>query len=318
MKKKLMKNKHIPVMLEEVKSFIPNSKKINVIDATFGSGGYSSSIIKEFKVNQLIAIDRDPISEIFAKELKNKYINFKLVNDKFSNIDNIIKEVNSRDKKYDVIIFDLGVSSNQLDNVNRGFSFQKDGPLDMNMGTSSIKAYEVVNLYEEKKLADIIFNLGEEKFSRRIAKNIVINRKVKLISSTLELAKIVSDSIPFSKVKNIRIHPATRTFQALRIYVNDEINELKTSLKKTINILNKDGLLIIVSFQSLEDRIVKDFFNHHSGKRWRSSRHYPELVDSGSITFKIITKKPLRPSDSEINFNPRSRSAKLRVAQKIL
>ena len=305
-------------MLEEVKSFIPNSKKINVIDATFGSGGYSSSIIKEFKVNQLIAIDRDPISEIFAKELKNKYINFKLVNDKFSNIDRIIKEVNSRDKKYDVIIFDLGVSSNQLDNANRGFSFQKDGPLDMNMGTSSTKAYEVVNLYEEKKLADIIFKLGEEKFSRRIAKNIVLSRKVKLISSTLELAKIVSDSIPFRKIKNIRIHAATKTFQALRIYVNDEINELRTSLKKTINILNKDGLLIIVSFQSLEDRIVKDFFNHHSGKRWRSSRHYPELVDSGSITFKIITKKPLRPSDTEINLNPRSRSAKLRVAQKII
>ena len=313
-----MKNKHIPVMLEEVKSFIPNRKNINVIDATFGSGGYSSSIIKEFKVNQLIAIDRDPISEIFAKELKNKYINFKLVNDKFSNIDRIIKEVNSRDKKYDVIIFDLGVSSNQLDNANRGFSFQKDGPLDMNMGTSSTKAYEIVNLYEEKKLADIIFKLGDEKFSRRIAKNIVINRKFKLISSTSELAKIVSDSIPFNKAKNIRIHPATRTFQALRIYVNDEINELKTSLKKTINILNKDGLLIIVSFQSLEDRIVKDFFNHHSGKRWRSSRHYPELVDSGSITFKIITKKPLRPSDTEINLNPRSRSAKLRVAQKII
>ena len=305
-------------MLEEVKSFIPNSKNINVIDATFGSGGYSSSIIKEFKVNQLIAIDRDPISEIFAKELKNKYINFKLVNDKFSNIDRIIKEVNSRDKKYDVIIFDLGVSSNQLDNANRGFSFQKEGPLDMNMGTSSTKAYEVVNLYEEKKLADIIFKLGEEKFSRRIAKNIVISRKVKLISSTSELAKIVSDSIPFSKIKNKRIHPATKTFQALRIYVNDEINELRTSLKKTINILNKDGLLIIVSFQSLEDRIVKDFFNHHSGKRWRSSRHYPELVDSGSITFKIITKKPLRPSDTEINLNPRSRSAKLRVAQKII
>ena len=313
-----MKNKHIPVMLEEVKSFIPNRKNINVIDATFGSGGYSSSIIKEFKVNQLIAIDRDPISEIFAKELKNKYINFKLVNDKFSNIDRIVKEVNSRDKKYDVIIFDLGVSSNQLDNANRGFSFQKEGPLDMNMGTSSTKAYEVVNLYEEKKLADIIFKLGEEKFSRRIAKNIVISRKVKLISSTSELAKIVSDSIPFSKIKNIRIHPATKTFQALRIYVNDEINELRTSLKKTINILSKDGLLIIVSFQSLEDRIVKDFFNHHSGKRWRSSRHYPELVDSGSITFKIITKKPLRPSDTEINLNPRSRSAKLRVAQKII
>ena len=305
-------------MLEEVKSFIPKNKKINVIDATFGSGGYSSSIIKEFKVNQLIAIDRDPISEIFSKELKNKCINFKLVNDKFSNIDQIIKKVNSRDNKYDVIIFDLGISSNQLDNANRGCSFQKDGPLEMNMGISSKKAYEVVNLYDEKKLADIIFKLGEEKFSRRIAKNIVISRKDKLINSTLELAKIISKCIPINKAKKIRIHPATRTFQALRIYVNDEINELRTSLKKTINILSKDGLLIIVSFQSLEDRIVKDFFNHHSGKRWRSSRHYPELVDSGSIPFKIITKKPMRPSSTEINLNPRSRSAKLRVAQKII
>ena len=187
----------------------------------------------------------------------------------------------------------------------------------MNMGISSKKAYEVVNLYDEKKLADIIFKLGEEKFSRRIAKNIVISRKDKLINSTSELAKIISESIPFRRIKNIRIHPATRTFQALRIYVNDEINELKTSLKKTIDILNKHGLLIIVSFQSLEDRIVKDFFNHNSGKRWRSSRHYPELTDMGPITFKLITKKPIRPQEWEIQKNPRSRSAKLRVAQKI-
>ena len=189
-----MENKHIPVMLEEVKSFIPKSKKINVIDATFGAGGYSSSIIKEFKVKQLIAIDRDPISEIFAKELKNKHINFKLVNDKFSNIDKIIKEVNSRDKKYDVIIFDLGVSSNQLENPNRGFSFKELGPLDMNMGEGDKKAYDIVNLYEEKKIAKIIFELGEEKFSRRIAKNIVLKRQTKIINDTLELAKIVCDT----------------------------------------------------------------------------------------------------------------------------
>jgi len=313
-----MENKHIPVMLEEVKSFIPTNKKISVIDATFGSGGYSSSIIKDFDVSQLIAIDRDTVSNFFAKKLKNKYINFKFVNDKFSNIDKIIKDVNSRDKKYDLIIFDLGISSNQLDNSDRGFSFQRDGPLDMSMGSSSKKAYDVINLYEENKLADIIFKLGEEKYSKRIAKNIVLSRKVKLIKTTLELAKIVSNSIPNRKLKNTKIHPATRTFQALRIYINNEIYELKTSLKKTINFLNKDGFLIIVSFQSLEDRIVKDFFNHNSGKRWRSSRHYPELVDTGSITLKIITKKPMRPSENEINFNPRSRSAKLRVAQKII
>jgi len=312
-----MINKHKPVMLEEIKSFIPHNRKLNIIDATFGGGGYSKSILDEFDIDQLTAIDRDPISNFFAEELKNKYINFNLINDKFSNIDKIIKTVNKKEIKYDIIIFDLGLSSNQLENSKRGFSFQNDGPLDMGMGKSTKKAYDVVNLYNENKLADIFFNLGEEKFSRRIARNIVASRKIKLISSTLELANIITKSLP-NKKSNYKIHPATKSFQALRIYVNDELNELKISLEKTIDILKKDGLLLIVSFQSLEDRIVKDFFNHNSGKRWRSSRHYPELADSGQITFKIITKKPIRPKDSEVIFNPRSRSAKLRVAQKIL
>ena len=144
-----------------------------------------------------------------------------------------------------------------------------------------------------------------------------MKRKIKLINDTLELAEIISESVPTKNKKQNKIHPATKTFQALRIYINDEINELKSSLKKTINVLAKDGLLIVVSFQSLEDRIVKDFFNHNSGKRWRSSRHYPELADDGPITLKLITKKPIRPSDLETKINPRSRSAKLRVAEKI-
>ena len=311
-------NLHVPVMLNQVKSFIPNNKKINVIDATFGGGSYSKSILNEFNINKIVAIDRDPLSKIFAKEIIQKYKNFKLINDKFSNIEKIINNISIKNKKFDVIIFDLGISSNQLEDPSRGFSFQSDGPLDMNMGSSSKKAYDIVNLYDEKKLANIIFELGEEKFSRRIAKNIVLKRKVKFIDSTKELATIISESIPIKLRKSKKIHPATKTFQALRIYINDELNELKISLNKTIKILNKNGILIIVSFQSLEDRIVKDFFNHNSGKRWRSSRHYPELVELGPITFKIITKKPLRPSDNEINFNPRSRSAKLRVAQKIV
>ncbi len=311
-----MKNKHIPVMIDEITSFIPKNKKINVIDATFGGGGYSRKILNEFDVNLLLAIDRDPISKIFARELKSNHINFKLVNDKFSNIDNIINKYYSNNKKFDVIIFDLGVSSNQLEDPNRGFSFKEKGPLDMNMGSGDKKAYDVVNLYDEKEIAKIIFDLGEEKFSRRIAKNIVLKRKTKVINDTLELAQIISESIPIKSKIQTKIHPATRTFQALRIYINDEVNELQLSLEKTINVLAKDGLLIAVSFQSLEDRIVKDFFNHQSGKRWRSSRHYPELAETGPITFKIITKKPLRPSGSEIIFNPRSRSAKLRVAEK--
>tara|TARA_Y100001970_G_scaffold96577_1_gene121612 strand:+ start:594 stop:1529 length:936 start_codon:yes stop_codon:yes gene_type:complete len=311
-----MINKHIPVMLNEVKSFIPNNKKIDVIDATFGAGGYTKSILNEFNVNKLIAIDRDPTTKQFANEVKKEFNNFHFANEKFSKIDDISKSLHLK-KKFDVIIFDLGVSSNQIEDSKRGFSFQKDGPLDMNMSSSSKKAYEVINLYDEKKLANIIFEYGEERFSRRIAKNIVNNRNIKSINSTLELAKIVEKCFPINSKKFRKTHPATRTFQALRIYINDEINELKNTLNKTIELLNNDGFLIIVSFQSLEDRIVKEFFNHNSGKKWRSSRHYPELVDLGPITLNIITKKPIRPTDIEISNNPRSRSAKLRVAQKI-
>ena len=311
-----MNNNHVPVMLEEVMSFIPTHKKINLIDATFGGGGYSKAILEEFKIKNLIAIDRDPISKIFFEELKKDFDNMELFNQKFSKIDELLKNSEYLEEKYDVIIFDLGVSSNQIDNPLRGFSFQKEGPLDMAMGSSSLNAFEVINSFDEKKLADIFFEFGEEKFSRRIAKNIVINRTKKTIENTLELSDIIKKSVPFSNSSK-KIHPATKTFQALRIYINDELNELKIALEKSENLLAKDGLLIIVSFQSLEDRIVKDFFNHKSGKRWRSSRHLPDLADFGPTTLKIITKKPLRPTDFEIKSNPRSRSAKLRVAQKI-
>ena len=184
------------------------------------------------------------------------------------------------------------------------------------MGSSNLNAFEVINSFEEEKLADIFFKFGEERFSRRIAKNIIISRNKKSIDSTIELSDIIKKSIPFSNSSK-KTHPATKTFQALRVYVNDELNELKKALEKSENLLSTNGFLIIVSFQSLEDRIVKDFFNHKSGKRWRSSRHLPDLGDLGPITLKIITKKPLRPKDFEINDNPRSRSAKLRVAQKI-
>ena len=157
--------------------------------------------------------------------------------------------------------------------------------------------------------------LGEEPKSRRIAKAIVNYRKNKTIDSTYEFAQIIRGAIGF--IKNKKIDPATKTFQALRIYVNDELNELSLALKKSIDLLNDQGKIIIVSFQSLEDRIVKDFLYRCSGKRWRSSRHYPELAEEGQITLKLITKKPIRPSELEIINNPRSRSAKLRVGEKI-
>ena len=304
-------------MINEIISFLPLKKSMNVIDATFGGGGYSKTILEKFNVNQLLAIDRDPISKIFAKEIESKFSNFTLINDKFSKIEEIVNNTKFKDKKFDIILFDIGTSSNQIDNEQRGFSFNKSGPLDMRMGASDKKAYDIINKYEEKNLADIIYQYGEERYSRVIAKEIVKNRKIKFINNTIELSNIIKKCLPKKNQLKNKIHPATKTFQAIRIYVNDELNELKTSLEKTLKILNKDGLILVVSFQSLEDRIVKDFFNHNSGKRWRSSRHYPELPDKLATQLKIITKKPILPSASEILENPRSRSAKLRVAQKI-
>ena len=312
-----MINFHKPVMLNEVKSFIPKDKEINVVDATFGGGGYSNAILENYKVKELLAIDRDPISKTLSEKIKSKYKNFTLVNDKFSRIDKIINDSNLINKKFDIIIYDLGISSNQIEISDRGFSFSKNGPLDMRMGLNNKSAFDVVNNYEETNLANIIFEYGEERYSRLIAKEIVKNRKIKFISNTSELSEIIKKSLPKKKYNKKNIHPATKTFQALRIYINDELNELKNSLHKSLNLLNEDALILIVSFQSLEDRIVKDFFNHNSGKRWRSSRHYPELPDEKATQLKIITKKPILPSDYEINNNPRSRSAKLRVAQKI-
>jgi len=311
-------NIHEPVMLEEVKKLIPSTKKINIIDATFGGGGYSRALLEEYNVNQLIAIDRDPITQVIAKDLSKKYKNFKIINGCFSKIDELIYlNCANKIKKFDIIIFDLGLSSNQINDPKRGFSFMKEGPLDMDMGGSRTRASEVINNFSESKLSDIFFELGEEKYAKRIARKIVKQRKIKLINNTKKLSELIKESIPKNNSRKIKINPATKTFQALRIYVNDELNELKTALSKSSQLLNKEGKLIVVSFQSLEDRIVKDFFNHNSGKRWRSSRHYPELADMGPITFKLITKKPIRPQEWEIKKNPRSRSAKLRVAQKI-
>ena len=311
-------NIHEPVMLEEVKKFIPVTKKINIIDATFGGGGYSKALLEEYNVNQLIAIDRDPITEVIARDLSKRYKNFKIINGCFSKIDELIySNCTNKTKKFDIIIFDLGLSSNQINDPKRGFSFMKEGPLDMDMGGSKVRASEIINNFSERKLADIFFELGEEKYAKRIARNIVKQRKIRLINNTKKLSELIKGSIPKTNSKKIKINPATKTFQALRIYVNDELNELKKALSKSSKLLNKEGKLIVVSFQSLEDRIVKDFFNHNSGKRWRSSRHYPELADMGPITFKLITKKPIRPQEWEIQKNPRSRSAKLRVVQKI-
>jgi 16S rRNA (cytosine1402-N4)-methyltransferase len=315
-------NRHIPVLLEKIKSFIPVDKKINIIDATFGGGGYSRTILESYQVNKLIAIDRDPITKIFSQELKKKYPNkFNLINGCFSKIDSLVKIALSNESekiKFNIIIFDLGLSSNQLEDSKRGFSFEKKGPLNMNMGPSKLLASEVVNNFSEKEIAEIIFNFGQEKFAKKIAKKIVEYRKLRVIKNTVDLAKLIKNTKSFFKSKKYKINPATKTFQALRIYVNDELQELKSALEKSEHLLAPNGKILVVSFQSLEDKIVKDFFNHKSGKKWRSSRHYPELAEEGPITLKIITKKPIRPDENEVKSNPRSRSAKLRIAEKAI
>ncbi len=317
-----IQNTHTPVLMKEILSFVPSKKYINVIDATFGGGGYSKTLLENYKINKLYAIDRDPIVKVFSRKLEKKYPNkFFLFNDCFSNIDKLIENKNIKTKeklKFDIILFDLGLSSNQLNDSKRGFSFLYDGELDMNMGKSKILARDIINKFSEKQLAEIFYNLGNERYAKKIAKNIIKQRKIKVITKTLELVKIIENSVGLANNKKSKINPATKTFQALRIYVNNELNELKIALEKSQKLLLPKGKILIVSFHSLEDKIVKDCFNHLCGKRWRSSRHYPELVDHGPITFKLITKKPIRPSEMEIINNPRSRSAKLRVAEKVL
>ena len=311
-------NLHIPVLANQAIQYLPNKNHLNVIDATYGGGGYSELIFKNSNINHLIAIDRDPQVNKFASKLANKK-NFKLLFGKFSQIDLLVLDYMKKNKinGFDAIFFDLGMSSNQLDNYKRGFSFNIDGPLDMRMDNNGLSAYELVNTFNENDIANIIYKYGEEKFAKSIAKNIARQRKTKFIESTFELALIIRKSIKIHPKKKIRKNPATKTFQALRIYINNELEEIQEALRKTEKLLLPGGRIIIVSFNSLEDRLVKEFFNHNSGKKWRSSRHYPEPADIGPITLKIITKKAIRPDFNEITTNPRSRSARLRVAEKL-
>tara|TARA_B100000029_G_C17595732_1_gene964068 strand:- start:1475 stop:2428 length:954 start_codon:yes stop_codon:yes gene_type:complete len=308
-------NKHIPVMINQAIEFLPHKDNLNVIDATFGGGGYSKHLLMHKNINNLIAIDRDPLAKIFANKLKNK-TNFKFIEGQFSKIDQLVsKQMNKKNfKGFDAIFFDLGMSSNQIEDNKRGFSFQIDGPLDMRMSGKGFSAYDLINNFSEVEIANILFKYGQEKYSRSIAKKIVENRKTKNIHTTEDLIKIIKNTIRLKSKK----HPATKVFQALRIYINNELQEISDALKKSEKLLLPGGRIIVVSFHSLEDKLVKEYFNHKSGKKWRSSRHNPEPSDTGQITLKIITKKAIKPDNIEIASNPRCRSARLRVAEKIM
>ena len=308
---------HKPVLLNESINFLTNKKNTIFIDGTFGDGGHTRALLEKNKTCKVYAIDRDPNVKENARFFQKKYNKrFKFILGKISDLEKIASHENLKNK-VSGILFDLGVSTRQLKDIKRGFSFQNDGPLDMRMEESGKTAEEFLNSQNEKKISDVIFEYGEERFSRKIAKAIINYKKKKRIERTLELVEIVKSVKKPSK--NRFINPATKTFQAIRIYVNNEIEELKGGLISAINILKKKGRLAVISFHSLEDRIVKDFFNKNSGKIYNKSRYLPQQEPNNIIreSLKIITKKVIKPMKEEIELNYYSRSAKLRVAEKI-
>ena len=300
---------HTPVLLNEViRTINPQSGKL-YFDATFGWGGYTKKLLDSCAC-QVIAIDQDPKVKSRAKEFKREYgTRFNFIESKFSEICSVLKKLNT--KKVDGFMFDIGVSSMQLDNPQRGFSFNKEGPLDMRMGTTELTAEEFINSVSEDELADIIYNYGDERKSRRIAKLIVEHRKINPIKTTLHLADIVLKANP--KKNNHKKHPATKTFQAIRIYLNDEFNELFAGLTNAEKALSEDGKICVVTFHSTEDKIVKNYFYKSSGMDYSSYKNLPVETNDSEASL-IPGKKAIKPSKEEIETNIRARSAKLRYA----
>ena len=295
---------HIPVLLKESTECLNPKQGDVILDATINGGGHSEEILKMIgEKGRLIGIDQD--DEVLNK-LKEKWKdrkNILLARDNFRNLDKVLESL--KIEKINGALFDIGVSSSQIDESGRGFSFQKDEPLLMTMKSGiesdDLTAKEIVNIWSEKDLADTIWKYGEERFSRRIAKNIVRRRKAKKFETTMELVDAIRESVPSFYRNGRKINCATRTFQALRIAVNDELEALKEGMEKAWSFLQGGGSLAVVSFHSLEDRIVKNYFKELAAK------------NEG----KIMAKKPIIPTEEEKKANPRSRSAKLRAIKKV-
>lgn len=298
---------HKSVLFDEaIKALDLNENKI-IVDGTAGGGGHSGEIAKRAK--RVISIDQDPDAIAVLNERLGDKENVTIVHDNYSNIKNIISNLNI--EKIDGLLLDLGVSSFQLDTAERGFSFHKDAPLDMRMSKSGLSAYDVVNNYDERQLADIIYRYGEEKFSRRIAANIVKARAEKPIETTFELVDIIKSSMPQKAMRDA--HPARRTFQAIRIEVNAELDVLKSTLEDAFDILTPGGRIAIITFHSLEDRIVKEQF-----AKWCQGctcpKEFPVCVCGKKPKGK--TFKSISPSKEELEENPRARSSRLRIFEK--
>ncbi len=310
-----MEFKHISVLLQECIEALNIKENGIYVDCTMGGAGHSWEIIKRLSSEgMLIGIDQDTEALNAAKNKLQTYNNIKYVHDNFNNIDSVLTNIDV--PKVDGILMDLGVSSYQLDNSERGFSYMNDAPLDMRMNReSSLTAYDIVNDYSEEELTKIFYEFGEEKFSKRIANFIAKNRKEKPIDTTLELVEIVKAAIP-AKARREGPHPAKRIFQAIRIEVNNELGILNKSIEDGINRLNKGGRMAIITFHSLEDRIVKNKFKKLESP-CECPPDFPICVCNKKPIIKIITRKPIEPSKEEVEANPRSRSAKLRIIEKL-
>jgi len=301
--------RHVPVLGREAVEMLAPRSGGTYVDATFGAGGYSRAIL-DVAGTRVIGIDRDRTAIAGGFDLVDRSDGrLTLVEDRFSNLAEIC--AGEGFASVDGVVMDVGVSSMQLDEAARGFSFRLDGPLDMRMGQEGPTAADVIAAATEAELADIIYVFGEERHSRGVARAIVAARKDAPIATTRALADIVASVV---RAKPGDIHPATRTFQALRILVNEELDELQTALVAAERVLKAGGRLAVVSFHSLEDRIVKNFLNAR-GKAAQGSRHLPELAHLAP-SFRLLTKRPAMPAVEEIGANPRARSARLRAAER--
>jgi len=302
-----LENKHFPVLLKELISIISPLYGGTFLDCTFGQGGYSRKILEK-KNNKVIAIDRDKDVCFYAKEIKKKYNNrFSFQNIKFSEINR--DKIKSKDLK--AIIFDLGYSINQIKDLSRGLSFKSTGKLNMKMGINNFSCHEVISNMSESNLYKIFKYYGDEKYSKKIARKIVEIRKTKVIN-TEDLTKIVNS---IKRFKNSKINNSTKIFQALRIFVNKEISELINGLINAFYLIPVGGIIAVVTFHSIEDKIVKFFFKNYS--EINNSSRYAPIKENNVRCFNLKNKKPITPSDEELKLNPPSRSAKLRFAVKI-
>jgi len=310
-----METQHVSVLKDEAIQLLTIKPNGTYVDATLGAGGHAASILEQIDDGYLYGFDQDPNARSIASERLKPYEGkFEIIPSNFSNLET---ELAARGvHEVDGILFDIGVSSMQLDEEARGFSYRFDAPLDMRMNTEqALSAYDVVNTYSQKELTNIFYKYGEEQFAPQIARKIVQARAERPIETTFELIDIIRQAIPMKKQREK--HPAKKVFQAIRIEVNDELGVFTSALEQAISLLRQNGRLVVITFHSLEDRICKQIFNNY-GKRIGPQNELEKLViQEDTRPIKILTKKPITASAAELQDNPRAKSAKLRAIEKI-